>query len=444
MLSDIKQVSWEKDLEPRPEAAQVLKFRRDITKSYLCLSHMVSCYNQVVGEALAVELPLIEDQLQEQRQSLLELHNSTWRSEGVHQLIAQKRQSITAFFASVSEARANMAAMSRITQGWAELPLLQRVGNFLERGEATEQSYSRLREDSEEVLRLTQENRRLYVKQDTSQSWSAYLDHVDQLVQDGLLQLLLRSLHFLTDNMKPESCGGALLQVSLHLQSTESVFEPSLDTDLADLLKSFIDDVYSAASLPPRLSVSHHGNHQEALRENADLVALELEVRQRLLEVREEAELLRADLDRFSPLWRSHKRGVMQEFLTYGRKLEPEEEEVEEAPPTLTDFQREIHSLQKQMTHVNHLNENELLHGWLQVELRPFKNALRLFIHNWISMYTQHLLKLVRHSMSQRSVDEEHDDNSRKSSSSFPLTETIMLLETVGVEVPELTTLLQS
>nr|XP_057922872.1 dynein axonemal heavy chain 17-like isoform X2 [Doryrhamphus excisus] len=444
MLSEIKQVSWEKDLELPPEAARVLKFRRDITKSYLCLSHMVSCYNQVVSGALSEDLPLIQDQLQEQKESLLELHNNTWRSEGVHQLIAQKRESVTAFFASVSEARANTAAISRITQGWVELPLLQREGNFLEKGEDTEQSYNRLREDSEEVLRLTQENHRLYAIQDTSQSWSDYLDHVDQLVQDGLLQLLLRSLRFLTDNMKPESRGGALLQVSLQLQSTESVFEPSLDGDLADQLKSFIDDVYLAASFAPRFSVSCPGNHQEALRENADLIVLEQQVMQRLVEVRGEAALLRADLDRFSPLWKSHKRGVMQEFLTYGRKLGPDEEEVEEAPPTLADFQREIQSLQKQMTKVNHLNENVLLHGWLQVELRPFKTALRLFIHNWISMYTQHLLKLVRHSMSQRSVDEEQDEYSKKSASSFPLTETIMLLETVGVEVPELTTLLQS
>ncbi|XP_061835200.1 dynein axonemal heavy chain 17-like isoform X3 [Nerophis lumbriciformis] len=443
MLSEIKQVSWERDIELHPQAAQLLKSRCDIGKSYQCLSHMVSCYNQVVSGTLPVELPLIQEQQKEIKQSLLELTNQKWSSEGVHELVEQKRESVTAFFAMVNEARANMATMSQITQGWVELPLLQRIGNFLQRGEATEESYSQLRKDSEEVLRLTQENLRLYAADDTSASWYTYLDHVDQLVQDGLLQLLLRSLHFLSDNMKPQSSGGALLQVSLQLDSTGSLFEPSLEEDLADLLKSFIDDVYSAASLPPRISVSHHGGHQEALRENADLMALEQEVMQHLPEVREEAALLKARLDNFSHLWNSNKRAVMQEFLTYGRKLKPEEEEVAETPPTLADFQREIQSLQKQMSSVSHLSKNELLHGWLQVELKPFKDALHLFIHNWISMYTQHLLKLVRHSMSRRSVDEEQDED-KKSSSNFPLTETIMLLETVGVEVPELTTLLQS
>lgn len=62
----------------------------------------------------------------------------------------------------------------------------------------------------------------------------------------------------------------------------------------------------------------------------------------RLLEVREEAERLRAGLDRYSYLWQSDRRSVMQEFLTYSRQLGPEELEAEEAPPTLKDFKREV------------------------------------------------------------------------------------------------------
>lgn len=61
-----------------------------------------------------------------------------------------------------------------------------------------------------------------------------------------------------------------------------------------------------------------------------------------LQQVREEAERLRARLDRFSHLWQSDRSGVMQEFLTYSRQLGPEELEAEETPPTLKDFQREV------------------------------------------------------------------------------------------------------
>ncbi|XP_077414760.1 dynein axonemal heavy chain 17-like isoform X2 [Vanacampus margaritifer] len=446
LLSDIKQASWEKDLELRPQTAEIMRCGRDVAKSYLSLINIVSSFNQVVGGALPVELPLIQDELEEQRRSLLELQNSTWTSPDVHQLMEQKRRSLTAFFTSVNEARANMAAMCTVTQGWAALPLISRSGDFLEKSEATEESYTCVREGADRVMRLTKENSLLYgVKDDSAPEWLSYLNHVDELVQDGILQMLLHSLSFLSQNMSPASFGGALLQVSLQLQPTGSVFDPSLTTDLTDVLKSFIADIHAAASLPPRISTSQEGNYQEALRDNADLVALEQEVMQHLQDVNEEAELLKADLDRFSPLWQSHKRGVMQEFLAYGRRLKEGEEEVDECPPTLADFQREINALQKQLLEVNELEDFDLVNGWLQVDLQPFKDGLRLFINNWISLYTQHLLKMVRHSMSRRNFDDEEEEGDKSSGGrGFPLTETIMLLETVNVEVPEITTLLQS
>ncbi|XP_051943086.1 dynein axonemal heavy chain 17-like isoform X1 [Hippocampus zosterae] len=447
LLSDIKQASWEKDLELRPQTAEILRCGRDITKSYLSLTNIVSSYNEVVGRALMVELPLIKDALEEQRMSLLELQKITWTSEGVHELMETKRQSLVVFYTSVNEARANMAAMRAITQDWEALPLVNRSGDFLERGGATEESYTRVREDGEQVIRLVTENSVLYgVKDESSPEWSAYLDHIDQLVQDGVLQMLLHSLKFLSENMSPTEYmgGGALLQVSLQLQPMGCIFEPSLTTDLIKVFKSFVADIYAAASLPPRISTTQIGNYQEALRDNEELVALEKVVMQHLVDVNEEAERLRADLDRFSPLWHSHKRLIMQEFLTYGRRLEEGEEDVEESPPMLADFQREINALQKQLLEVSELEDYYLVHGWLQVDLQPFKDGLRLFIHNWISLYTQHLLKLVRHNMSRRSLDDEEEEVDKSSGRNFPMTETIMLLETVNVEVPEITTLLQT
>lgn len=59
-----------------------------------------------------------------------------------------------------------------------------------------------------------------------------------------------------------QSCRAALLAVRLELQETGSVFEPSVSGGLSDLLKTIITDVYTAASLPPRISVSRQGNYQ--------------------------------------------------------------------------------------------------------------------------------------------------------------------------------------
>ncbi|XP_074505903.1 dynein axonemal heavy chain 17-like isoform X2 [Sebastes fasciatus] len=97
VLRELRYASRETDLKLRPHAARLFTCRDDITQSYLSLSHMVSCYNQVVSDILPVELPLIQDQLQDLNQTLSELQRNTWSSEGVQQLVAQKRERVLIF-----------------------------------------------------------------------------------------------------------------------------------------------------------------------------------------------------------------------------------------------------------------------------------------------------------------------------------------------------------
>lgn len=167
----------------------------------------------------------------------------------MQQQVEQSRDTVLLLHSRVSQARANMDSMTRIIQvgeslstllvspvvslqhlllvlqGWAELHLLQRSGeSLLELGDV-EQSYKHIREEGEELLRLTQVgtslrgrgeeqelmplllcsqvNRSLYGVEDSSDSWNMYLDHLDDKVLDGLFQLVLRSLHFLLDHMDP-------------------------------------------------------------------------------------------------------------------------------------------------------------------------------------------------------------------------------------------------
>lgn len=125
-------------------------------------------------------------------------------------------------------------------QGWAELHLLLWSGDSLLKGGATVLNYGRIREEGEQLLRLTQVstggglcccdsaavtlllcsqvNRTLYGAEDSSESWTRYLDYIDDKVQEALFQLLLRSLHFLSDNMvQPQvHTPGAGCSIRLH------------------------------------------------------------------------------------------------------------------------------------------------------------------------------------------------------------------------------------
>lgn len=84
-----------------------------------------------------------------------------------------------------------------------------------------------------------------------------------------------------------------------------------------------------------------------------------------LLKAKEEAEHLRAGLDRYSHLWQSDRMAVFQEFLSYSRQLGPEELEPEKTPPTLKDFQREVRHSSPVITclHLSSLRLERLICG---------------------------------------------------------------------------------
>ncbi|XP_035988790.1 dynein heavy chain 17, axonemal isoform X1 [Fundulus heteroclitus] len=431
VLLELRYVSREGGVELRPQTAHFLERRDDITHTYLRLRQMVLCYNQVVGGAMEAELPLIQDKLQELQRHLSELKRRTWTCEGVQ----QQSQPVVMVHFNIREARANMDAMRRIAQGWAELELLQRSGSLLESG-VNDQTCRLLKTDGEQLLGLTQVNRSLYGADESSPSWRTYLDYVDDNVLEGLQQLLRRALRYLADNMSPQSRGHALLAVTLRLQQSGSAFEPEIDAGLTDFLKGVISEVYAAAGLVPRISVSRHANYQASLQQDPELCALEQEVMCRLLQVKEEAEQLRAGLDRYCHLWQRDRRAVFQEFLTYGKLLGTHEAEAERSPPTLKDYQREIQVLLRFSSEVTGLDEVIVLHGWLQVDLRPFTTRLLSIILDWKHMYTDLLLESATKSL-QQVTRPGSDEEESSSSSTFPLTDTILLLEAAGVELPE-------
>ncbi|XP_008400895.1 dynein heavy chain 17, axonemal-like isoform X2 [Poecilia reticulata] len=428
VLQQLRYVSREGGVALRPNAERLLLARDDITLTFFLLDQTVSCYNQVVDGALEAELPLIQEQLQQLHDTLRKLQSKTWICQGVQ----QESQQVLAVHSSITEARANMEAMRTIAQRWAELDLLQRSGDSLLESSVNDQICRDIKTDGEQLLSLTQVNRGLYSVDEASEAWTGYLDYIDGRVQDGLLQLLHRALRFLTNSMNTQSGGAALLAVSLQLQDSRGlVFDPPIDDGPTAFLKTIIRDVYGAGALVPRISVRRHGDYQESLQQNPELCALEQEVMMRLLQVKEEAEKLRAGLDRYAHLWLSDKQAVFQEFLTYGKPLAVGEVEAEKTPPSLKDFQREIQVLLTVSSEVTHLDEAVVLQGWLQVDLRPFITCLLSIILDWKDMYTDFLLESATDSLQQATRPQD------QGSASFDLTDTILLLEVAGVELPE-------
>ncbi|TNN25173.1 Dynein heavy chain 17, axonemal [Liparis tanakae] len=92
----------------------------------------------------------------------------------------------------------------------------------------------------------------------------------------------------------------------------------------------------------------------------------------------------------------------------------------------------QVESLQRLSREVTELHDVIVLHRWLQVDLRPFKDSLLWLVQDRRHLYTTHLLDSVSDSLQQFSHGDEDED-----SSSSSLSDTILLLEAAGVELPE-------
>lgn len=55
----------------------------------------------------------------------------------------------------------------------------------------------------------------------------------------------------------------------------------------------------------------------------------------------------------------------------------------------------QINSLNTLREEVTHLDDVVLLHSWLQVDLRAFKDSLLSVVHKWRHLYTDYLLDSV-------------------------------------------------
>lgn len=62
------------------------------------------------------------------------------------------------------------------------------------------------------------------------------------------------------------------------------------------------------------------------------------------------------------------------------------------SPAGVCDVLLQIESLHRLSREVTHLDDVIVLHSWLQVDLRPFRESLLSVIHDWRRMYTEHLL----------------------------------------------------
>lgn len=111
------------------------------------------------------------------------------------------------------------------------------------------------------------------------------------------------------------------------------------------------------------------------------------------------------DFDEYVFLWTTDRVIFLEHFLLYGRRLTPEEVEIQkdetnprrlkESPPTIEQFQEKIIFYENLYHKVEAMPGEKILYEWLKIDVRPFRQVILNNICKWSLVFKNHLYNKV-------------------------------------------------
>ncbi|GCC24108.1 hypothetical protein chiPu_0002508 [Chiloscyllium punctatum] len=310
----------------------------------------------------------------------------------------------------------NLISVSFSKKEWSTSPLFERGGNkkdsFLDldgRQNMLNKRYAAVTEDGVKLHALLEENRILFHADVKDPSWEKYVNYIDEMVVEGFHAVVQKSLQFLLSNMESQAHASPLFEVRLELTESDTEFRPTIGigSEFYNLIETLMNDVYKFVGLVPRLA-KHvtRKKYQIDLEEMTDLTEMREEIMTLVITTMRQAEKYEESFDSYSYLWVDDRNEFLEEFLIYGRVLTQEEIEsygeggVPPTPPTLEQFKNQIDSYEQLYEEVLKFETVKILDSWFKIDCRPFRQALLNLIKRWSLLFKQYLINHVTDSLS--------------------------------------------
>ncbi|NWU29126.1 DYH17 protein, partial [Dyaphorophyia castanea] len=449
------------------------------------------CWLQVKQRLMPVEEPLLAGELGDLDVRLASAETTLfWNHEGVMEYIQEMRDTLHDLQRRVQRAKLNLENITQLMEDCSATPLFGRKDNkptaLLDldgKDAALAQRRTAIENTGVRIQEMVKENADLFKADLSSQTWAAYVGHIDRIVLDGLCGLVHKTLQLLLTNMAPDvgtdvfqAEVSPLFEVQMDLREGYVQYQPSLEAEGGDsflvLVEGLLGDTEAVAASMPRL-LAGAVSYKTALEEQADLVRLQEKLMSLVVSTMAEGEEFSASFEEHSRLWQESPEEFLQRFLILGSAPGPEEKEAEPCPekplapgiPPLRLFQQEIDALEGLYEEVLEFAETKVFGGWLQSDCRPFKKALlaaikgqslvlRQYLAHHVTSSLQELQHFIQESTAGLSKPLEEGDyealvevmghlarvreRQEETDGMFgPLKETVALLKTYGDKMPE-------
>ncbi|CAH8620633.1 unnamed protein product [Schistosoma intercalatum] len=416
-----------------PDSATKLYEQNEKLRNFhISLDMIVQAYSYLSNQLISVETELVNNEMGLFDKQAKEAETSlSWKTSDAWDYIQKTRNQIDDLKHRVVQTQENAQQIRLIMTTWSKTPLFERKDGkkdtllgLDDREDRCSKRYAEITDAGKQILSLLETNRGLFKANENDPAWTKYIEYIDSIVENGLVQTIECSLNYLLTETEDAPITAALLEAQMELQAPDISFQPSMDVEskngLYSLVDHIIEDIYKQATFIPYITnLSMKESYMTKMNQNENLLKKRKQLLDRVEIVMKKALNYRATFDAYSYLWIDDRNEFMQQFLLYGQAVSQEDldlintggiqrtSELDDnssnlpvlKPPTLEQFKEQIDYYEKIYEEVGKVDGSTKFDSWFRVDARKFKQALINVIKRWSLMFKQHLIDHVTTSL---------------------------------------------
>lgn len=379
------------------------------------LELIVNMYNETHTNLLPVERPLLKSQLLKIEGALTQgLKQINWKSHGIDSYLTEIMTGARGLDGQVKHMKKTLDRIYQVLVEWKEEPLFQRRHKPLtafEVEKAFQESMKTrltvLRTGGKEIETLLKAlSKKLRVSQGLP-DWKAYLDFINNIVINGLAEVVKISLLYLNDQLDAESITAEDKLPIIEI-NCEHMGGNSGDSDVAyipgvkkqrgsgqtvkGIINGWIENFLNSSKQIKRIDTSD-GSFNKELRSDPELMMYIGMINENLMLTEDLCETHRGQFVEFSYLWTTDLHVFFREFLLDSwNDVYDEEGEVVEGKQVLdlSKFHDQVERFRGVFAEIEQMATSSDI-DFVRINSQPIKQALSTWVTKWIYMFTSYL-----------------------------------------------------
>ena len=387
---------------PIPDSAAKIYESDEIFRAQRGKLEMVTgTYNTMMTELLPVEKPLVQGYIDKIDNTVVKgIKDMNWKSPTINTFIDEAWKDVQSCHKILTTLKGNLLKVEDILASW-KVPLLERaptpstVADFARNNKTLQGTmFQTIKEGGSQIHKLLKNTRTVLRVSASNQDWKYYVEFVNDVVVDGLAQVVVTCLDFLIEQFDPEICERnetePMLELELVLKKDRIVFTPELGETkkkqgLVDIVNGWVDSFMQSGMIFKRLDMTG-GTYVKELFNHMD-ISFRIQRAHELLQASEDkCNEFKAEYDAYSYLFNQNLEEAFQKI---------KEECSTEVSPGFIDY--DLVRFEAEIEKYNKLN-NEIIDkknfenlGWLRVKTKQIKNDLGGWAARWGYKFTKHL-----------------------------------------------------